>query len=463
MPNIWFDVTTTVHWRRPPVGVVRVEAECFKYLARLGLPYVRFCHFDKAARAYREIHADYVMGIFNLHGYNPPEVPQPQTSSKRLVDQLKQRLQSVPGPVRKPLVKAGKQAIPAARTLLHHVRGMKNRMATAQATARTMTEPVPQVQHSVSSSAPFGASDVLISAGLDWDQKDLPYLYQLKMAHGMKVILFCYDLIPVLFPHLCVGEVAGIFARYFVDVAWCADHVMCISKSSQRDLLQLVRNTGAPQTATSIIHLGGNLPVKKTEAKIEDLVRGRYLLFVSTIERRKNHEVIYRAMTHLADEGRKDLPTIVFVGMVGWGVRDFLNDVQIDWRTKNRFLILNHVSDEHLSLLYQHSLFTLYPSLYEGWGLPLAEGLAHGKFCLAANTSSLPEVGGPLVEYLDPWDSRKWAQRIAFYLDNPGVLAEREAAVKREYVPYKWDDTGKHLFEVAELLLWSRSKVAEQP
>ncbi len=462
MPNIWFDVTTTVHWRRPPVGVVRVEAECFKYLAGLKLPHVRFCHFDREARAYREIHADYVMGIFNLHGFTPPSAPQPQTSSKQFLEQLKEKLRKVPEKARKPIVKLAKQTIPAARTVLHRVRGWRNSMNDAQSTMRMMTEPVPQIGHSVSDAAKFGPGDVLISGGLDWDQKDLPYLYQLKMAHGMKVILFCYDLIPVLFPHLCVGEVAGIFARYFVDVAWCADHVMCISKSSQRDLLKLLQDTGAPEPATSIIHLGSNLPKTKTTSKIEELVQGRFLLFVSTIERRKNHEVIYRAMAHLADQGRKDLPKVVFVGMVGWGVRDFLNDVQIDWRTKNRFQILSHVSDEHLSLLYRHSLFTLYPSLYEGWGLPLAESLAHGKFCLASNTSSLPEVGGPLVEYIDPWDSRMWAERIAFYLDHPEVLAQREAAVKEHYVPFNWADTGRHLFEVAEELMWSRSKVAAQ-
>ncbi len=453
MPNIWFDVTTIVHWRRPPVGVVRVEAECFRYLAALKHPNVRFCHFDKVARSYHEIESSYVEQIFNLHGFIPPGPPPTVSTAKRATQFAHKALQHISPAVRTPVVYFGKKTTPLLRTALHQVRQAS---AAASKQLRELRKPYQESPIAgANKTAPLGPGDVLISAGLDWDQKDLVYLYQLKLALGLKVILFCYDLIPVLLPHLCVGEVAGIFARYFVDVAWCADEVLCISKSSQRDFLALVRETGAPEPRTGIIRLGANLPMKKEEAKIEDMVKGKFLLFVSTIERRKNHEVIYRAIAQLVEQGRTDLPQIVFVGMVGWGVSDFLNDLRIDPRVRGRFIVLNHVSDTQLSLLYKHAEFTLYPSLYEGWGLPLAESLAHGKFCLASNSSSLPEVGGSLVEYIEPWESRRWSDRIAFYLDHPEELAEREKTIKAKYKAPMWEEAGHTVYQVAERLLWT--------
>jgi glycosyltransferase involved in cell wall biosynthesis len=138
--------------------------------------------------------------------------------------------------------------------------------------------------------------------------------------------------------------------------------------------------------------------------------------------------------------------------MMGWGVTDFMRDLRMDPRVRDRFVVLDHVSDEQLARLYADAEFTLYPSLYEGWGLPLAESLAHGKFALASSTSSLPEVGGTLVEYIDPWETRQWAERIAYYLDHPQELLERERAIRTSYRVPTWQDTGREVFEAASRL-----------
>lgn len=461
MTTIWFDVTTIVQWRRPPVGVVRVEAECFKYLAGLNRPNIRFCHFDKQALTYHAIEAAYVTDIISRYGRQsaaaqPQELPA-NTAAKRATQRARQVIEKFSPTLRDPMLDVASKITPTLRTALHHYRRASRAAGELATQAELLTRPLrsPGAAAPSPEPAPFHPGDVVISAGLDWDQKDRVYLYQLKLALGLKVILFCYDLIPVLLPHLCVGEVAGMFARYFVDVAWCADDVMCISRSSQRDFLSLVHDTGAPEPKTSIVRLGANLPAMSGDEKIDSLVRGKYLLFVSTIERRKNHEVIYRAIAQLVEQGRTDLPQIVFVGMMGWGVSDFMSDLRIDPRVRGRFTVLNHVTDTQLSLLYRNAEFTLYPSLYEGWGLPLAESLAHGKFCLASNTSSLPEVAGPLVEYIDPWESRRWGERITWYLDHPEELAAREKAIREKYRAPSWEDTGRTVLEAAERLLRS--------
>lgn len=453
MSKLWFDVTTIIHWGRPPVGVVRVEAECFRHLASLDLAHVRFCHFDKHSRGYLEIHAPQVaesIERFELAPAEPVSEARPSIASQT-TERARNLVARFPPTFRAPLRDLARRSMPLLRTALHHYRSASAVAESFATQLGELTERAPVAR--ASSTAGFERGDVLLSAGLDWDQQDTVALYQLKLALGLKVILVCYDLIPVLRPHLSVPEVASIFPRYLADLCWCADEVLCISKSTQHDLLSFVRETGAPEPKTRILPLGSDLPRDTSGAQIEELVRGKFLLFVSTIERRKNHEVLYRALLRLVEHGRQGLPQLVFVGMQGWGTGDLMNDLRHDPRVQGRIVVLNRVTDAQLSLLYSRSEFTLYPSLYEGWGLPLAESLAHGKFCLSSASSSLPEVAGPLVDYLEPWDIGAWADRIAHYLDHPDDLAARELAIREQYRPVTWAQTGQFVFEAAEALL----------
>jgi hypothetical protein len=91
---------------------------------------------------------------------------------------------------------------------------------------------------------------------LEWDQKDLVYLYEQRRNLGFKVVLFCYDVIPVKFPQLCVGDVAAKFALYFANLAWCADKVLCISECSRNDLKALLGELGAPLPDMSVLPAG---------------------------------------------------------------------------------------------------------------------------------------------------------------------------------------------------------------
>ena len=112
----------------------------------------------------------------------------------------------------------------------------------------------------------------------------------------------------------------------------------------------------------------------------------------------------------------------------------------------------HHVNDAELAYLYQHASFTVYPSLYEGWGLPVAESLAYGKFCLCANTSSLPEVGEQWVEYLDPWDLPAWVERLRHYITHPQEIARRNAAISAGYAAHPWRQTAADIYRHASAL-----------
>ena len=98
------------------------------------------------------------------------------------------------------------------------------------------------------------------------------------------------------------------------------------------------------------------------------------------------------------------------------------------------------VPDAELAAFYAHADFTVYPSRYEGWGLPVAESLANGKMCIASDASSIPEIAGDLIDYFSPYDAQACLDRIVEYLV-PKTLAEKEAQIRQQYKSTSWDDT----------------------
>lgn len=472
MKIIWLDVSTVMVWHRPAVGIVRVEAECAAYgLQRLeaASESVRFCRFH-ATRGYQEVSpAELRVALAGIQGRsaavpkNEPPPPQvvPAVPLERRVTVLVLRLiNRLPAGLR---ASAFAFAVRRRESFAAALRGYRELRHAFKTFVRPPQVGFSALMDSESGAptaqrppAPFGSGDVYVSMGLDWDQKDLVYLYEQKRSLGFNVVLFCYDVIPAKFPHLCVGDVAASFARYFANLAWCADKVLCISECSRNDLKALLGELGAPLPDMSVIKLGCQLPNIESDAVASDvaaLLGRRFVLFVSTIERRKNHETLYRAYTRLVDAGDTNLPLLVFVGMPGWGVNDLMADLRFDPRTKDLIKLLHHVNDADLARLYRHALMTVFPSLYEGWGLPVAESLAAGKCCLASSVASIPEVGGDLVDYVDPWDVPAWAERLRWYFNNPALVANKEARIKDSYQPMSWPKCAEDVFSHATDLM----------
>ena len=462
MSIIWFDVTSLLIWQRPAVGVIRTEAECARYALRnIDNLKIKFCRFDwdsgylsvtaqevndaiKRIDSYREVGS-----LSSIQSHLP-------TTSKlsRLKRHIRSFIYMLPARVRMPLLRylSGKR-----ETVYATVKSLREFRQALRALRKTQRQ-APRISMPVVSDVEnglFARGDVYVSLGLDWDQKSQAYIYEAKLRDGFKTLSYCYDLIPVKYPHLCVGDVSATFARYFADMAWHSDEIICISECSKRDLLAILNELGAPIPKTSVILLGSDLPKQlnvDVSKNIKTSTGDKFILFVSTIERRKNHETLYRAYTRLIDQGEKDLPRLIFVGMAGWGVADFIADLKLDPRVRDMIHVLTNVSDADLMWLYKHAMFTVFPSLYEGWGLAVAESLANGKFCLATKTGSVPEVGGDLVEYLDPWDVPQWAERLKWYFDHPEELRKAEERIKAQYIAPTWENTAEIVFSKAKFL-----------
>jgi glycosyltransferase involved in cell wall biosynthesis len=180
-----------------------------------------------------------------------------------------------------------------------------------------------------------------------------------------------------------------------------------------------------------------------------DIPNEPFILAVSTLEVRKNYLLLYYTYK-LACQQRTVLPPLVICGRKGWMSEETRTLLTKDSEIKDKITILNP-SDAELEWLYANCLLTVFPSFLEGWGLPIAEALAHGKCCVSSNTSSMPEVGGSLVTYVSPYDAAQTLQALRTLSDDKhrGSLEQK---IKTTYKPWTWDKTFAQLMEALDLL-----------
>jgi len=472
-PTIWLNVSTSASWNRPAVGIVRVELELCVQLAKLYGKRFRQCRWqgDRFIDCTPLTPATAAPGTTSTvppQGDAPAPRPilppiYPLLPRRQALKNLAQAVFSLTPAALRPYFNRLLYALrPRAAALIGRLRQRRNAPAplhppvlpSALLPQGQQIDSAEQIGHM---GALFASGDVLLALGAEWHFPYYSHLYYIRQQRQVKILTCCYDLIPVLYPQYCLSDVARIFSAYFLELADASDLILCISRQSERDLRALLERTGAAQPRTHVFALGDQLPAAQQNpcsAAITQLCQQPFILFVSSIERRKNHEVLYRAYHLLCAAGKgAALPKLVFVGMNGWGVDDLLRDIDQDPLTAGLIVRLNHVTDAELHHLYQAALFCVYPSLYEGWGLPVGEALAMGKVVLASDRGSLPEVGGDLVLYLDPWLPQSWADAI-YRMSFDAVWRQAwECKVKTSYQVRTWADAACSVQQAIDSLL----------
>jgi glycosyltransferase involved in cell wall biosynthesis len=463
-PTVWINVTTSSQWHRAVVGVVRVEKELSLGLQKL---YPEGCYKRCVWQVDRFV--EYVPApgevVQEASGVDDPSEVQSAPAQRPLLFPILSRREAANAIAQGILSLAPSRLRPVINRVLCCFKNPLARLVCSQPyrrlkqyfqrPSRVGTE-VAEVFGKATKSI-FSPGDVLLSVGLDWDYPYAKEFMRLRKTESVKIVRCCYDLIPVLYPQYCVADVAAHFTRYFLDVADSSDRVLCISRQSESDLEDLLSRTGGRPVATRVFTLGDNVIEGRVESigsEVRDIVAAPFILYVSTIERRKNHQVLYQAYHQLCKEGKKDLlPKLVFVGMRGWGVDELLKDIELDPVIKDTIVLCNHVNDAELQLLYQQSVCCVFPSLYEGWGLPVAEALALGKIVLSSDRGSLKEVGGDLATYIDPWHSGAWAEEIERIVCDHDYRERLAEQVRATYRPRQWRDTAVSVKAVLDELL----------
>ena len=308
--------------------------------------------------------------------------------------------------------------------------------------------------------AKVAPGDVVLAVGASWTHYDYAGLISgLREKHGIRFAILIYDLIPLSRPEWFDRALVHRFRDWMAATMPLCDQIFAISKATAADIEAYIAKRGITlprrvtpiplgtglSTATALLSADGTpvLPVPEAATAPRALpAPDSYALLVSTIEARKNHQLMFRVWRRLLDDLPADeVPTLVFAGRVGWLVEDLMNQIINTDYLGGKLLIVEGPSDADLATLYRGCLFTVFPSFYEGWGLPVTESLALGKPCIISNRSSLPEAGGTLARYFDPDDLNDAYGAIhAVLKDRPG-LQRWQDRVRRDFSPVPWSAT----------------------
>lgn len=263
-----------------------------------------------------------------------------------------------------------------------------------------------------------------------------------------------YDLIPFFFPYLR----KKILLRLGIQSLRRADGVITVSESTRRDLVE--KFPALKSKAVVVIHSGPCVhPGREDrEEKTFELptISANYLLYVGGHAPHKNLSRLVAAFAKLASQF-SDLQLLI----VGWGTTKLISqtrDVIMAYQLQNRVLLLpNTLTAEQLSHLYRHCRLFVYPSLYEGFGLPVLEAMAHGAAVACSNTSSIPEVGGDIPLYFNPYSVDEITQTLYRALTDENLRAQlRSKGVSRASL-FSWEKTAKKMYSFFQTVVREQS------
>jgi glycosyltransferase involved in cell wall biosynthesis len=250
------------------------------------------------------------------------------------------------------------------------------------------------------------SGDIVFVAGAGWiSWRRTAYLAALHKKCHIALRWMMYDLTPVTHPEFTTGSNVSLF-RIWVDAALAMSAVfICISHFTREELLSYAATKGLQVKAVAVPLAHEFSPVQAAiRSRFQYLKNERLVLSVGPLEPRKNHLPLVRLWERLYREMGEDTPILALVGGRGWGndrLRAFLRGTADIY---GQVVRIHDASDAELAWLYEHCEFTIYPSLYEGWGLPVGESLWFGKPCICFRHSSLAEVGGSHAIFCDPYE-----------------------------------------------------------
>lgn len=455
--RIYIDLTTSIRWRRPPVGIVRVEREFARYCLAHE-PDTVFCEIDPSG-AYRALAPKRVHAILDdgwcraeaIVAVSAQPLPTPvpvRGRVQRMFDWLAAKGPRMVPAAAYPLLRdlgrvlADHHAAYARHRETKRIAKAQASMATPPSGAPVATDPAPAEVDVIQPRA----EDLFFSIGLQWHHGAI-HAWRLKQRTGVRVVEACYDTIPIDFPEYA-GSAKQPFAEHFSCIAHTADMVFAISDTSRADLQRFYQRVGilhSPSIRT--VHLAtpdvvADAPVDALADDEREVLRrlGRdYVLYVSTFETRKNHRLLLQLWKELHRERGEACPILVVVGMFGWGVNDLWAEMQASevWAA-GRIVMLHHVSDALLAHLYRDCAFTVFPSFYEGWGLAATESLAYGKLAIVSDAPALREATQGLCPTIHPLDWPRWLEVTTHYLDDRVARAAAEERIRATYVPRNW-------------------------
>ncbi len=322
---------------------------------------------------------------------------------------------------------------------------------------------------------PFWKRDDLIRK-IWWEKRLLPKkakkdkcdvflsLYQSPtiLRKSIKHIMLVHDIIPKLFPEYINNSRKANYQRLIEKAIGKADRIISVSSRTEKDLVQYL---GIDPAKISVSYVDVD-PIYKREfldksvSKILDrhsLYRG-YIYNGGGLEIRKNIEGLIRAYKALLDKNEienfaEEVPNLVISGKLMPKLAPLVTDAEKLVKELNltqKVKLLDFVPQEDLPALYKGSLFFIYPSFYEGFGLPVLEAMNQGVPTITSKNSSLPEVGGDAVLYCHPDDEKDLVMVMKNLIMNKNLRQALSERAKERSARFSWDGFINKIFGIIE-------------
>jgi len=492
--RVVFDASTLFIWDRPPVGIVRVQYELATYLLKQDSFPVAFVRFSSEKMRLEPMPSDEMKWRLEEMEQAGAALAARRSAEQAAVQegaQTGEHVQSaiIPEGMKfsargRALTKAGLKLV-VPKNQRKNVRAAWNiyRSAGTRAVLKRLTQralgyesqaapvpvPVPaplslplavqsletHVPESLSAAAAQGdfisSDDVLVSAGLDWDHSNYELLYWMKKRLGFDFAGIFYDTIPIECPQYANSlEFPRRFFQYFYFLHNLADRIACISNFTRSRYLAVAQELNFREGPVLQTILMGDRLAKNFEDSCAETRRlpERYVLYVSSIEARKNHETLLAAWLR-GIERDFPLPHLVCVGMHGWGVDRMFKQYNGDKKLQSKVHFLTDVDDRELAEIYRKSLFCVFPSRIEGWGLGAAEAMTYGKVCIISTAPALIEATRGLMPAVETENTQAWLDAIIYWSSNDAARAHLEERIRNEFSPKDWSSYAEEFFSFA--------------
>jgi len=278
--------------------------------------------------------------------------------------------------------------------------------------------------------------------------------YVLPIFKGnIKMVVTIHDMISIMYPEIWRG-ISGFRIRNYIKISsQRADIIITISSWAKKDIVRILK---VPKNKVKVIYNGIN---KKLFKPIPDLslqrlvkrkygIRKKFILTVGPLGRRKNHNRLIDAYSNLPEYIREDYQ-LILTGEKKGAYNNLLKKASKTCPAKD-IVFTGYIPEKEMPMIINAASLFVFPSLYEGFGIPLLEAMACGTPILASNVSSIPEVVGDAALLFDPYNVNEMANAIDRAINDKDL---RQKLVQRGFErikKYSWENSAKEILGVFE-------------
>lgn len=227
-----------------------------------------------------------------------------------------------------------------------------------------------------------------------------------------------------------------------------ADWIVAISESSKKHYLETFPHF--PEDRIKVIYpcsrFADASALGSRPESLQKVDKDKFWLSVGTIEPRKNQLFLARAYAKYLALGGERMP-LVFAGGKGWLMDDFIDELR-KLGVFEDVIMTGYVTDDELVWLYRSCYVNLYPSLFEGFGLPVLEGMQYGAATMTTDNTSLPEVAGNAAKILSADDLEGWAHTMLALANSPKERDAMQKASLEQAEKFSWSQSAKELLDL---------------